>query len=254
MLTAQDICWLLRKKYAPPDYAIAFEVGDSTGLNVRRHADAVSMSLWPSRGLELLGFEIKVSRGDLRKEVETPEKAEPLAKYCDGWYVVCPAELNILDIEVPLNWGIMVARDGELKVKRSAQRNENPTPVTRSFLAALFRAMCAEDSFRAEKMIEEKRRELESGFHEKLEAHVRLRQGEITERMKFADELIKHLEESGFRWVDIRWREKTFAKAVTRYMKEEMPAETIARMCDCMEDCVRRLRSGLNTREIPETA
>ena len=46
--------------------------------------DAVIMSLWPSRGLELHGVEIKVSRADWKREAADPAKAEAIAAYCDA--------------------------------------------------------------------------------------------------------------------------------------------------------------------------
>ena len=49
----------LRTRYQAPAYAYLPQVGDSTGYSVHRHADAIVMSLWPSRGLHLMGFEIK---------------------------------------------------------------------------------------------------------------------------------------------------------------------------------------------------
>ena len=33
-----------------------------------RYADAIAMNLWPSRGLAVHGFEIKISRGDWQRE------------------------------------------------------------------------------------------------------------------------------------------------------------------------------------------
>jgi hypothetical protein len=47
------------------------QVGDATGADVGRHADVVVMGLWPSRGLKLMGFEIKAGRGDWLGELRT---------------------------------------------------------------------------------------------------------------------------------------------------------------------------------------
>ncbi len=86
MLRAADIRAGMATRWAAPEYAIMWEVADATGARHSRLADAVMMSLWPSRGLELHGVEIKVSRADWRREALTPQKAEKIAAYCDRWW------------------------------------------------------------------------------------------------------------------------------------------------------------------------
>ena len=63
-ITAGDIRASLRRHYAAPEAAICFEVAQGTGTHARRHLDAVAMELWPSRGLALIGIEIKVDYYD----------------------------------------------------------------------------------------------------------------------------------------------------------------------------------------------
>ncbi len=74
---------LLRERFAPPEYAIFFEVANGTGATCRRYADAVAMGLFPSRGLELHGIECKSVRSDWLRELTEPAKAE------EGWYPFC---------------------------------------------------------------------------------------------------------------------------------------------------------------------
>jgi hypothetical protein len=45
-------------------HAVLFEVRNATGFDANRSIDAVTMTLWPSLGLELAGMEIKISRSD----------------------------------------------------------------------------------------------------------------------------------------------------------------------------------------------
>jgi hypothetical protein len=59
---------LLAARYCAPAWAIFYEVANATGANGSRYADAVAMSLYPSRGLELHGFEVKKSRWDWVRE------------------------------------------------------------------------------------------------------------------------------------------------------------------------------------------
>ena len=80
----------LRNKYDDNGNAFAFmeQVGNATGWECNRHADAIVVSLWKSRGLEIMGFETKVSRSDWLKELKQPEKADEISKYCHRWYLV----------------------------------------------------------------------------------------------------------------------------------------------------------------------
>ena len=48
----------LKTRYNSPEYCLLPQVRNSTGYSSKvRTADAIAMSLWPSRGLTLTGFE-----------------------------------------------------------------------------------------------------------------------------------------------------------------------------------------------------
>src|SRR5215831_12205622 len=92
-LSASDICIGMRKRYCAPEWALFFNVANGTGARTYRYADAMGMCLFPSRGLELHGFEVKISKSDWKREAADPEKAETIAAYCDRWWVVTPPDL-----------------------------------------------------------------------------------------------------------------------------------------------------------------
>jgi hypothetical protein len=76
------------------------------GLTTRT-ADGLAMSLYPSRGLHVHGFEIKASTGDLKGELDHPDKAEDIARFVTApsvWMAVIR-----LGGVVPTNWGVLVA-------------------------------------------------------------------------------------------------------------------------------------------------
>ena len=137
----------LRRHFDAGEWALAFEVGDGTGQNGHRHADAVAMNLWPSRGLTIEGIEIKVSRSDWQRELAVPEKADRIARHCDRWWLAAAPGV-VKDInEVPAAWGVLLwnekrAADDKpaLKVARQAPRQEAPEHINRTFVAALVRA------------------------------------------------------------------------------------------------------------------
>lgn len=117
--------------------------GNGTGYNTKRHADAIAIGIWPSRGYEIIGYEIKRSRGDVRKELNEPEKADAVGKYCDFWYLVVE-DLKIIDgLVIPPNWGILVPSRNVLRVHRKAPRLKS-TPITRAFNAAIIRRVFSE--------------------------------------------------------------------------------------------------------------
>jgi len=136
-MRADDVRAALAKKYAAPEYALFFEVGDATGGRARRWADAVAMGLWPSRGLALQGFEIKVSRSDLTSELKNPAKAESIARYCRYWWLATPPGL-VREGELPEGWGLYEAHANGLRcVKQAPALVEEP--VSPAFLAAILR-------------------------------------------------------------------------------------------------------------------
>lgn len=130
----------LRKRYEGKAWALLEEVRNSTGYSrVSRSADAIAMSLWPSRGLELHGVEIKSSRNDWLRELKEPEKAEPIARYCHRWWVAVADRELVRDGELPPAWGLM-ALEGKKLVTVVEAPLRAVEPVGLPFLAALLRA------------------------------------------------------------------------------------------------------------------
>jgi hypothetical protein len=128
----------LKNRYAGPAYAFLPQVANGTGGAKSRTADALVMSLWPSRGLDLIGFEIKVSRQDWLNELRRPEKAESIAKYCDQWYLVVASEDIVQAGELPSAWGMMAPRGKALRIVKEAVQTD-AVPIGRTLLAALLR-------------------------------------------------------------------------------------------------------------------
>lgn len=177
-ITASDIRLAMRKQWAEQEWAILWEVREGTGTMAGRSADAVMMSLWPSRGLELHGVEIKVSRSDWKREAGDPTKAEAIAKYCDRWWVHTSPGI-VQDIsELPPMWGLREFNGRNWRTIREAHKSE-PQPINRVFLAALLRRSDelmkslirdAMESSRAG--IDEERARMREGFDQRLKEEV----------------------------------------------------------------------------------
>jgi len=142
LTTSAQVVALLRLRYPAPAWAFFENVGDGTGMHQRRWADGFAMSLWPSRGLVFHGFEVKVTRQDVMRELAAPEKADAVAKYCDYWWLaVGSASIVKLD-EVPPAWGLLAPKTVRgattLHVLKDASKLE-PKDIDRKFTAAILR-------------------------------------------------------------------------------------------------------------------
>lgn len=128
----------LRAKFAAPEWAWFEEVPNGTGGASRTRADGIAMNMWPSRGLEVAGFEVKVDRTDWKNEKKNPEKAETIARFCDRWWLVVDDLAVIGDHDVPGVWGIYLVKGGKVRVHREASELD-AAPMSRAFVAALLR-------------------------------------------------------------------------------------------------------------------
>lgn len=141
VMTDGQLLLALRKRYPAAEYALLEQVRNSTGFSRQpRTADAIALSLWPSRGLHLHGFEIKSYRGDWKREQAAPEKADEIARFCDFWWLTI-TDARIVELgELPPTWGLLAPDDKatRLVVVREATKME-PQPWSRGFMAAVLR-------------------------------------------------------------------------------------------------------------------
>jgi hypothetical protein len=151
-MTEGDIIEILRKRYAPEEWCFLSGVRKAVGFShggVTRTADAVAMGMYPSRGLSLVGFEIKVSRSDWLRELKDPAKAEAIFRFMNHWFIVAPAGMVKKD-ELPGPWGLIsVNEQGEARVSVQAPKLA-PDPIPRTFWASLFREAMRQASQDAE--------------------------------------------------------------------------------------------------------
>lgn len=130
----------LKRRYTDPEWALFTEVRNQTGFGHDvKAADALAMSLYPSRGIALHGFEVKASRSDWLKELRDPEKAAVIQAYCDRWWVVAGSSDIVEESELPKNWGLLVPSGTGLKVKKSAPKLK-PKKLSMSFIASILRS------------------------------------------------------------------------------------------------------------------
>lgn len=147
-VTAADIRALLHTRFDDKRrYAYAEEVGNSTGLEQRRRLDMVIVDCWKSNGFAIEGIEIKISKSDLRRELQDASKHNVFYGNLDYYSLAAPASVVDLDL-VPKKWGLYlvdVASDGALSMrcyrKPCSLHDDFIEDVDKGFIAALLRAM-----------------------------------------------------------------------------------------------------------------
>jgi len=127
----------LRIKYPSNEWVLLTEVQVIDGYKTR-YADIVAMNLWRSRGYNVVGFELKVSRNDWLHEKKDPSKADPIFKYCDYFYLAVGDSNIIKDDEIPDNWGLIIPCKNGLRIKKKAPKLNSIEP-NREFIASMLR-------------------------------------------------------------------------------------------------------------------
>lgn len=211
-LSEAELTVLLQERYAAPEYAFMPQVRNGTGYSrgTTRTADAVAMSLWPSRGLELLGFEMKSARHDWMREKADPEKMEEIGKFCDRWWLVVGAEDIVQPGELPPTWGLLVPGKKGLVAKAEAPKLD-AKPLDRAQLAAILRraAECVGPRAEVRAALAREKEKLEESF----EARVAIRTRSIETQLQELQTRVSTFEQlSGIRLQ--RWDGPNIAKAV----------------------------------------
>jgi hypothetical protein len=140
-VTEGNIVKALANHHSGSEWAFLAQVRNQTGFERNtRTADAIAFSLWPSRGLYATGYEVKVTRQDLRKELADPRKAEEIARFCKLWFIAAPEGICRPE-DLPLPWGLVEVKEaGRLKWTKPAVPNEHAMEPTWRFVCAVMRS------------------------------------------------------------------------------------------------------------------
>jgi len=180
--TGSSLSKALRAQYPLPQYALLFEVASGMGKSMNGYADAIAMGLFPSRGLDIEGFEFKSNRRDWLKELRDPAKAEYVAKYCDYWWLVITEPGIAKAEEVPDGWGLYVLEGKRLEVAKRP-RKLKAVPPDRTFVGTMLRRANemaerernrAVDAFDRDEVVREARREAERDAQEHFKQDLKM--------------------------------------------------------------------------------
>ena len=163
-ITAKDVLALLRERYSNAgEWVCASEVQRTTGRSDRRY-DFVAMNCWKSNSYKIEVVEIKVSKSDLRRELEEPEKHNVMFDDIDYYSLAAPDKIIDMSI-IPPKWGVYAVVDGKLVVRRKplALHDEPRTTLSRAFAASFMRAASAQNMERT-LLADEKKKSFDEGF------------------------------------------------------------------------------------------
>lgn len=97
-------------------YVCATEVGD-VPCGANRRMDFVAVDCWSSGGFDISAFEIKISKSDLRHDLENPEKHNIFFDQIDRFSLIAPEYVLDADYKsmLPPKWGIVSVSRGKDK-------------------------------------------------------------------------------------------------------------------------------------------
>lgn len=197
-MTARSVWTALEDRFPAPAWAYFSEVRNGTGFSrrVTRTADALAFSLYPSRGLELHGIEVKVHRSDWLREKDDPEKAEAIAAFCNRWWLVTTEGCVKDASEIPPAWG-WLDFDGKKLVQKKAAPLKEAKPLDLPMVAAILRkasdAHCALVSQALNAQLEDRIGTERASAREK-EAELNKEISEGRDETRRAHALLHHLE------------------------------------------------------------
>jgi len=169
---------LLRTKYPENECVLIREVSDSTARH--RSLDFMVINLWESRGLSVIGIEVKSYRGDWLNELKNPAKQELHAPYCDFFYLFTTDEKVAKLEEIPENWGWMTERGGKIFILKKAPKLK-AEPIPKKLMIGMIRRAADKSDFIHKDSIKE---EIQKKIDNALERRIADNQREI-ERLKY---------------------------------------------------------------------
>ena len=175
-ISADSICGLLRGRFKAGQCVCASEVGARTG-GWQRHVDFMAFHCWDSDNYMIEAFEIKISKSDLKRELEDPSKHNVFFDDIDMFWIVAPDfVLDNLDI-IPPKWGVMKVYYLETEGKLALNAVRKPIALhdeqmrkrmlNRPFAASMCRAI--EEQSETKRTLYEKQQQLENEIRKKVE-------------------------------------------------------------------------------------
>lgn len=190
LITASDIRSLLHERFNDTRrFAVATEVGNATGAEQNRRLDMVVVDCYKSNSYSIEGIEIKVSKADLRRELQDSSKHNVFFDSLDYYSLAAPEEIIDMDL-IPPKWGIYAVKrlpDGGLhlyaKRKPLSLHDERQPVIDRAFAVCLMRALSCQSPTKAQ-LNEAHEKGRQKGWRQANEELSRTRASMEIERMR----------------------------------------------------------------------
>ena len=240
-MTAEDVSSALKKRFEDTShYVVVEEVGLKTGYSHRR-LDMIVLDCWESSFYRIDGFEIKVSTGDLRRELQDPEKHIAFFDRIDYYTLACPAGVvePLLDV-IPKKWGILIVNeDGTSRYKRkplALEDKKTDGALPRGFVAGIIRKVMDHRASEGELL-----KEYERGRAAEKEAseYMLHRVKEQSDKISAYDTLLGRIGTWGFESTEKAMAEfEAFRKARFKYAIEDIAdcIKSLQKIKDYMEN------------------
>lgn len=252
-MNADAIRSAMRKRYTPPNCEIIFEVPNAVSGRATRHADAMVLHMWASRGYELEGFEFKSSRSDWQRELRIPAKAESHFALCDRWWLVTPATVLVAKMpEIPGPWGWMqIGSDGSFNVLKAAPKLVPTKARDWVFALALVRAAQSIDHGEIARLVEKGVGDREANFTARVNAEASRLVGTTVKANERHVAIIAKIEAAVGGRIDWLGDEAILeavrlvyaARIGTRYLPLEGPATRLRTAATALEEAAKALKT-----------
>jgi hypothetical protein len=177
VVTSAAVMRALNLRYQMPEWL--FEPECTLGM---RRIDAVAFNMWGARSHRVLGFEVKVSRGDWLRELKSWEKSGEWERVVDEFIVVAPAKMIAVD-EIPAGWGLLELSGTSLRIKVRPKASKTGETLPRELFARLTtrtfqqiahdeRSLAHQKRIWKAESVAEITREVENGWKERLKCAV----------------------------------------------------------------------------------
>lgn len=200
-MTAADLLARLRRHYIKPGDLPGGVFIPECGLNgthKQRRADALYVGFTSTSGRRLIGHEIKVSRADWRKELDSAGKADFWADNCHAWYIVAPGPDVVPPEEIPDGWGLMYPNPRtktrmQIVVKARIDADRRPSWLAvRSIMARLDTLRAGHDADVKQKALDDARRQAAAEYEARARSDSRT---PLTPEQRARLEVLDRLEE-----------------------------------------------------------
>lgn len=118
------------------------DMEEAVRIGAEQRIDAFALHTWPSKKYRRVAYEVKVSRTDLKRELDRPFKCAAALALSNEFYLVCDEEVDIAGFSLPQEWGIM-RFSGSIRTTVRAPWRDTPLPPY-SFMLSLARNLQAE--------------------------------------------------------------------------------------------------------------